>query len=63
YPNGNFTDRLSEMVRETGYHLAVTTQYGWNRLGGNAYTLLRIAIHQDIASTEAMFGSRVVNIL
>jgi peptidoglycan/xylan/chitin deacetylase (PgdA/CDA1 family) len=63
YPNGNFTGRLSEMVRETGYHLAVTTQFGWNRLRGNPYTLRRIAIHQDIASSEAMFGSRIVNLL
>ena len=63
YPNGNFTDRLSEMVRKTGYHLAVTTQYGWNRRGESTYTLRRIAIHQDMASTEAMFGSRIVNLL
>lgn len=63
YPNGNFTERLSEMVREAGYHLAVTTQYGWNRRGESPYTLRRIAIHQDIASTEAMFGSRIVNLL
>jgi peptidoglycan/xylan/chitin deacetylase (PgdA/CDA1 family) len=63
YPNGNFTDRLSEMVRETGYHLAVTTQYGWNRWGKSPYTLRRIAIHQDMASTEAMLGSRIVNLI
>lgn len=63
YPNGNFSDRLSEMVRNAGYNLAVTTQYGWNHKGANSYTLRRIAIHQDMASTEAMFGSRIVNLL
>ena len=63
YPNGSFSERLSEMVREAGYHLAVTTQYGWHRQGANPYTLKRISVHQDITSTEAMFGSRIANLL
>lgn len=63
YPNGSFSERVTEMVREAGYHLAVTTQYGWHQQGANAYTIRRIAIHQDMASTEAMFGSRIVNLL
>src|SRR6267378_2787721 len=62
YPNGSFSERLSEMVREAGYHLAVTTQYGWHHQGANPYTIKRIAVHQDITSTEAMFGSRIANI-
>ncbi len=63
YPDGKFSERLSEMVREAGYHLAVTTQHGWHHQGANPYTLNRIGIHQDMASTEAMFGSRIVNLL
>lgn len=63
YPNGNFSERLSEMVREAGYHLAVTTQYGWHRQGANPYTINRISVHQDISSTVAMFGARIVNLL
>ncbi|MCI0562209.1 MAG: polysaccharide deacetylase family protein, partial [Nitrososphaera sp.] len=63
YPNGNFSERLSEMVQEAGYHLAVTTQYGWHRQGANAYTIRRISVHQDITSTEAMFGSRIANLV
>lgn len=63
YPNGNFSERLSAMVREAGYHLAVTTQYGWHQQGANPYTLKRIAVHQDMAATEAMFESRIVNLL
>ncbi len=62
YPNGNYTDRLTEMVREVGYDLAVSTLNGWNRWGENRFALKRVAIHQDMASTEAMFGSRLVNI-
>ena len=63
YPNGNFSERLSAMVREAGYHLALTTQYGWHEPGTNPYTLKRIAIHQDMTYTEAMFESRIVNLL
>jgi peptidoglycan/xylan/chitin deacetylase (PgdA/CDA1 family) len=63
YPNGSFSERLSEMVREAGYHVAVTTQDGWYRQGGNLYTVKRIAVHQDMASTEAMFASRIANLL
>ncbi|MGH7773433.1 MAG: polysaccharide deacetylase family protein, partial [Candidatus Binatia bacterium] len=62
YPNGNFSGRLSEIVREAGYHLAVTTRYGWNHWEENPYTLRRIAIHQDMASTEALFAARIVNL-
>jgi peptidoglycan/xylan/chitin deacetylase (PgdA/CDA1 family) len=63
YPNGNYSERLSEMVREAGYHLAVTTQYGWHHQGSNPYTISRIAVHQDITSTEAMLESRIVSLL
>ncbi len=63
YPNGSYSERLGELVRKTGYHLAVTTQNGWHHQGANLYTIKRIAIHQDMASTEAMFGSRIVNLL
>src|SRR5438105_2146701 len=59
YPNGNFSERLSEMVREAGYHLAVTGQRGWHKRGANPYSIKRIGVHQDMASTEAMFGSRI----
>lgn len=62
YPNGNFTDRLSEMVRNAGYHLAVTTRHGWNHWEENPYMLRRIAIHQDMTSTEALFAARIVNL-
>jgi peptidoglycan/xylan/chitin deacetylase (PgdA/CDA1 family) len=63
YPNGNWSDRLSEMVREQGYRLAVTTQAGWHRQGENPFAIRRIAVHQDMTSTEAMFGSRIASLL
>jgi peptidoglycan/xylan/chitin deacetylase (PgdA/CDA1 family) len=63
YPNGNYSEHLSQLVRETGYHLAVTADRGWHRRAENLYTIKRIALHQDMASTEAMLASRIVNLL
>lgn len=63
YPNGDFSEKLCDMVREAGYHLAVTTQYGWHRPGTNIHAIRRIAVHQDITATVAMFESRIVKAL
>jgi peptidoglycan/xylan/chitin deacetylase (PgdA/CDA1 family) len=65
YPNGNHTDRITEMVEEAGYHLALTTRKGWNhiaRMRGEFYTLKRIGIHQDMTSTNAMLACRIYGI-
>jgi peptidoglycan/xylan/chitin deacetylase (PgdA/CDA1 family) len=48
YPNGNYNEKIVNMVREAGYSLAVTTDNGWNHRGFNPFTLRRVAIHQGI---------------
>jgi peptidoglycan/xylan/chitin deacetylase (PgdA/CDA1 family) len=63
YPNGDFSARLAEMVRDSGYSLAVTTRPGWNHPGSNPYALKRIGVHQDMAATQALLGSRIFNAL
>jgi peptidoglycan/xylan/chitin deacetylase (PgdA/CDA1 family) len=62
YPNGNCSPRLSEMVREEGYALAVTTEAGWHRAGADPFLMRRIAIHQDVTATEAMFAARIAGL-
>jgi len=65
YPNGNFTDRIAEMVEESGYHVALTTQKGWNQVArerGEFYKLKRIGIHQDMTSTNPMLACRIYGI-
>ena len=62
YPNGNYSDKIASMVEETGYALAVTTDGGWNSINSNPFQLQRIGIHQDISSTESLFGCRICNI-
>jgi len=63
YPNGNYNEKIINIVRNAGYHLAVTTDKGWNDLETNLFTLKRIPVHQDMTRTEAMFGCRIANIL
>jgi len=62
YPNGNHNDQIVKMVKEAGYSLAVTTQKGWNGRDAHPFMLKRIGIHQDMTSTEAMFGCRITGI-
>lgn len=63
YPNGNYTDRIAGMVKDAGYGLAITTENGWNHSRSDPFALRRISIHQDMTSTEAMLGCRIVGIL
>ena len=62
YPNGNYNDMVIRLVKEAGYHVAVTTENGWNNQNASLFNLQRIAIHQDISSTKEMFGCRISNI-
>ena len=63
YPNGNYDDDVARKVKEAGYHVAVTTENGWNHQNTLLYNLKRVAIHQDMTRTKAMFGCRITNIL
>ena len=63
YPNGNYTKEIAEMVRSSGYHLAVTTRKGWNNFDGDRFALLRIGIHEDMTSTTSLFACRLAEII
>ena len=62
YPNGNYDESVVWMVKEAGYHVAVTTERGWNDLNSSFFKLKRVAIHQDISSTKELLGCRTANI-
>jgi peptidoglycan/xylan/chitin deacetylase (PgdA/CDA1 family) len=63
YPNGKLNQRIACMVREAGYHAAVSTGKGWNDGGVSPFELKRVAIHQDMTASREMFGCRVAEIL
>jgi len=62
YPNGNYTDRIADLVKSAGYSMALTTKKGWNRyMDGpvDLFRLERVGIHQDMSSTDSMFSCRI----
>jgi peptidoglycan/xylan/chitin deacetylase (PgdA/CDA1 family) len=63
YPNGNSNQQIASMVREAGYHVAVSTGKGWNGGDASPFELKRVAIHQDMSASREMFGCRVADIL
>ena len=63
YPNGNLNQRIARLVREAGYHAAVSTVDGWNDDDVSPFELKRVAIHQDMTASREMFGCRVADIL
>lgn len=62
YPNGSFNERIARLVKDAGFHMAVTTDKGWNRSGDDPFHLRRISAHQDMTSSEAMMGCRILGI-
>jgi peptidoglycan/xylan/chitin deacetylase (PgdA/CDA1 family) len=63
YPNGDHDDRVVTIVKEAGYHVAVTTEKGWNSYDAPMFRLNRISIHQDISSSREMFGCRITDLI
>lgn len=62
YPNGNYTRSIARLVRDAGYSLAVSTEYGWNGRRADMFGLKRIPIHDDMTSTQNMFLCRMAGI-
>lgn len=63
YPNGGFTREITEMVRDAGYQIAVTTRDGWNQNDENIVALNRVGIHQDMTSSIPLFASRLAGFI
>jgi hypothetical protein len=49
YPNGDYTVREIEMVKQAGYLTARTIDIGWNGPGGNPFKLKAIGIQDDVS--------------
>ena len=62
YPNGNYDNRVINILGDAGYHAAVTTEMGWNHNSTSCFALKRVSIHQDMSSTKEMFGCRIANL-
>ncbi len=61
YPNGNYDNKIIQLVKEAGYSMAVTTKNGWNSWNDDFYSLKRIGIHNDMSFCPSMFGLRLLS--
>jgi peptidoglycan/xylan/chitin deacetylase (PgdA/CDA1 family) len=60
YPNGDYTDKIVEQVKTSGYQAAVSTKLGFEGTSPpNRYSLKRICIHNDISKTLPLFTYRL----
>lgn len=59
YPNGNYTPQVLAMLSESGVTAAVTTKRGLVSENSLLLELPRIAIHDDISHTQALFQWRL----
>ena len=58
YPNGDYCDYSSELVRKH-FKAAVTTKYGINSTEQNIHKLNRVGLHQDISGNKTDFLARL----
>lgn len=61
YPNGNYNSSVKLMVMEH-YDCAFTTQSGFVKTGDDRYTLKRLAIHDGVTHSKALFACTLTGI-
>lgn len=62
YPNGYYTPRVADKVKDTGYQLAFVAMGGPVTCDSDPYTLTRVNIHETVTDTEPLFLARLVGL-
>jgi peptidoglycan/xylan/chitin deacetylase (PgdA/CDA1 family) len=62
YPNGDTSPAAVELVRKH-YAGAVTTRRGWNSVSSERSLLMRVGVHEDIASTADQLLARLSGVI
>ena len=57
YPNGDYSEREVEMVKNAGYKCALTLEPGTNRIGSDPFKLKRLSISADANEDEIIVKS------
>ncbi|MCB2173673.1 polysaccharide deacetylase family protein [bacterium] len=63
YPNGNYDDRITEIVAEVGYAAAFTVESGPVASGDDPYRVKRVSIHEDMTRSRALFLARILGVI
>lgn len=59
YPNGNYSPEVLAVLATSGIKAAVTTRRGFSRPDSPLFELPRIAVHEDVGHTTALFQWRL----
>lgn len=62
YPNGNWSPGVVDLVRESGYRMAFTTQPGLVKSDDDRFTIRRINVHESMTNSTPMFLARIVGL-
>jgi len=62
YPNGNWSPDVVNLLKESGYRIAFTTQPGFVKCENDPFTVRRINVHESMTSSTPMFLARIVGL-
>ena len=63
YPNGDWNDRVSKQVEQTGYRCAFTTHPDWHDSRENQFTISRVLLHEgNITTQDGKFSPAMLNL-
>jgi len=62
YPNGDYSEEVTEIVRHSGYRAAFSTESGTHSADDHPYRIWRINIHEDMTDNVPMFMARIVGL-
>ena len=63
YPNGNWDERVRQLVKEAGYERAFTTRPGWYDQRQDPYTIRRILLHEgNVTDRDGRFSPAMLSL-
>lgn len=63
YPNGNWDDRVRNMVQQAGYECAFAGERGWHRHGDDPFTIRRFLLHEgNVTGQGGRFSPAILSL-
>ena len=62
YPNGDYSEEIAEILRNSGYRVAFSADKGHHSIDDHPYKVRRINIHEDMTHNIPMFLARITGL-
>ncbi len=62
YPNGDYSEEVTEIVKHSGYRAAFSTESGTHHTYDQPFKIRRINIHEDMTGNIPMFMARIAGL-